>query len=131
VLVFGGQRKGTANVQAYQLYRSAEDCHAARAPRRERACLGGLQKHGISAVNFYKWQKILFEEGASLFERKPNASNVRRQEAAAVKQVQELEATVTRKNEVIAERLKQHYANGRSATEKSMSTTHGYPEITG
>ena len=40
--------------------------------------------HGISVVNFYNWQKILFEEGAALFERKPNASNVRRQEAAAV-----------------------------------------------
>jgi transposase-like protein len=89
------------------------------------------KKHGISVVNFYNWQKILFEEGASLFERKPNASNVRRQEAAAVKQVQEPEAAVTRENEVIAELLKQHYANGRSATEKRMSTTHGYPEITG
>ncbi len=61
------------------------------------------KKHGISVVNFYNWQKILIEEGATLFERKPNASNVRRQEAAAVKQVQELEAAVTRKNEVIAE----------------------------
>jgi transposase-like protein len=89
------------------------------------------KKHGISVVNFYNWQKILFEEGASLFERKPNASNVRHQKAAAVKHVQELEAAVTRKNEVIAELLKQHYANGRSATEKRMSTTHGYPEITG
>jgi hypothetical protein len=59
-------------------------------------------------VNFCNWQKILFEEGASLFERKPNASNVRRQEDAAVKQVQELEAAVTRKNEVIAELLQEH-----------------------
>jgi transposase-like protein len=42
------------------------------------------KKHGISVVNFYCWQKILFEEGAALFERKPNASSSRRQEAAAV-----------------------------------------------
>jgi transposase-like protein len=40
--------------------------------------------HGISVVNFYNWQKILFEKGAALFERKPNASSSRRQEAAAV-----------------------------------------------
>jgi transposase-like protein len=86
------------------------------------------KKHDISVANFYNWQRILFEEGATLFEQKPNASNVRRQEAAAVKQVQELEAAVTRKNEVIAEFLKQHYANGRSAAVKRMSTTHGYPE---
>ncbi len=66
------------------------------------------KKHGISVVNFYNWQKILFEEGATLFERKPNAANVRRQEAAAVKQVQALEAAVTRKNEVIAELLQAH-----------------------
>ena len=32
------------------------------------------KKHGISVVNFYNWQNILFEEGAALFERKPNAS---------------------------------------------------------
>ena len=44
VLEFGDQRKGIANVQSYQLYRSAEDCHPAGAPRRECACLGGLQK---------------------------------------------------------------------------------------
>jgi transposase len=55
------------------------------------------KKHGISVVNFYNWQKILFEEGATIFERKPNASNIRRLEAAAVKQVQELEAAVTKK----------------------------------
>jgi transposase-like protein len=66
------------------------------------------KKHGISVVNFCKWQKILFEEGATLFERKPNASNVLRQEAAAVKQVQALESDVTRKNEVIAELLHEH-----------------------
>jgi transposase-like protein len=42
------------------------------------------KKYGISVVNFYNWQKILFEEGAALFERKPNASSSRRQKAAAV-----------------------------------------------
>ena len=42
------------------------------------------KQHGISAVNFYNWQKVLFKEGAALFERKLNASNSRRQEAAAV-----------------------------------------------
>ena len=46
---------------------------------------GVCKKHGISVVNFYCWQSILFEEeAATLFERKPNASSRPRQEAAAV-----------------------------------------------
>ena len=43
------------------------------------------RKYDISVTNFYNWQKILFEGAAQLFDRKPNASNVRRQEAAAEK----------------------------------------------
>jgi hypothetical protein len=65
----------------------------------------GQQKIAILREHLVEnnWQKILFEEGASLFERKPNASNVRRQEAAAVKQVQEPEAAVTSKNWICRE----------------------------
>ena len=37
--------------------------------------------HGISVVNFYKWQKLLFENGAAAFERKANGANVQRQQA--------------------------------------------------
>ncbi|MFM8479311.1 MAG: hypothetical protein ACKOEO_26275, partial [Planctomycetaceae bacterium] len=64
--------------------------------------------YDVSVTNFYHWQKILFEGAAQLFDRKPNASNVRRQEAAAEKKVEELEAKLARKNEVIAELLQEH-----------------------
>jgi hypothetical protein len=50
------------------------------------------RKYDISVTNFYNWQKILFEGAAQLFDRKPNAANVRRQEAAVEKKVEALEA---------------------------------------
>jgi hypothetical protein len=59
-------------------------------------------------TNFYNWQKILFERAAQLFDREPNAASVRRQEAAAEKKVEALEAKLLQKNEVIAELLKEH-----------------------
>ncbi len=45
---------------------------------------------------------------AQLFDREPNAANVRRQEAAAEKKVEALEAKLVQKNEVIAELLQEH-----------------------
>lgn len=63
------------------------------------------QKYHISVADFHHWQRIFFEGAAQLFERRPNASNVRRQEAAAQKKVEELEAKLVRKDEVIAELL--------------------------
>ena len=33
-------------------------------------------KHGVSIVNFYNWQKVLFENVAAACERKPNSANV-------------------------------------------------------
>ena len=66
------------------------------------------RKYDISVTNFYNWQKILFEGAAQLFDRKPNAANVRRQEAAAEKKIEALEAKLVQKNEVIAELLQEH-----------------------
>lgn len=65
-------------------------------------------KHRISAVNFYNWQRQLFENGASCFERKKNSANQRRQEAVADRKVEQLEAKIQSKNEVIAELLQEH-----------------------
>lgn len=65
-------------------------------------------KHDISAVNFYNWQKQLFEHGASCFERKANAANQRRQDDAVDRKLQQLEAKMQAKNEVIAELLQEH-----------------------
>ncbi|MCX7386801.1 MAG: transposase [Planctomycetales bacterium] len=39
-------------------------------------------KHGVSIVNFYNWQKVFFENVAAAFERKPNSANVKRQQDA-------------------------------------------------
>jgi transposase-like protein len=60
------------------------------------------RKYDISVTNFYNWQKILFEGAAQLIDRKPNAANVRRQEAAAEKKVEAMEAKLVQNNEVVA-----------------------------
>jgi transposase-like protein len=65
-------------------------------------------KHEISAVNFYQWQKQLFENGAACFERKKNSHNQRRQDAAADRKIEQLETKLQTKNEVIAELLQEH-----------------------
>lgn len=65
-------------------------------------------KHGISVVNFYKWQKQLFENGAVAFNRKTNSANAKRQDEANAAKVAKLEAKLQQKNEVIAELLQEH-----------------------
>ena len=65
-------------------------------------------QHHIKPVNFYNWQKQLFENGAKCFERKKNSSNERRQESAADRKISALEAKLQTKNEVIAELLEEH-----------------------
>ncbi len=64
-----------------------------------------VDKHKIHAVQFYQWQKLLFEEGAVVFERKPNGHNVRRQESAKDEKIEQLEAKIKSKNDVMAELL--------------------------
>lgn len=39
-------------------------------------------RHGVSVVNFYNWQKQLFENGAAAFQRKTNSANAKRQDNA-------------------------------------------------
>lgn len=65
-------------------------------------------KHEISVVNFYKWQKQLFENGAIAFERKTNSANAKRQDDANMAKIEKLEAKLQQKNEVIAELLQEH-----------------------
>ena len=65
-------------------------------------------KHGVSVVNFYNWQKQFFEDGAVVFERKPNSANVKRQEDANLAKIEVLETKLQQKNEVIAELLQEH-----------------------
>jgi transposase-like protein len=65
-------------------------------------------QHGISPVNFYQWQKQLFENGAACFERKKNSHNQRRQDGAADRKIEQLETKLQSRNEVIAELLEEH-----------------------
>ena len=51
-------------------------------------------KHGISVVNFYNWQKQPFENGAVAFSCKTNAANAKRQDDTAPGQFQLCEATM-------------------------------------
>jgi transposase len=55
---------------------------------------------GIAPTLFYRWQKELFENGHTLFENGRKAKAV---EDAKDQKIQQLEAKLTRKNEVMAE----------------------------
>lgn len=65
-------------------------------------------KHGVSPVNFYNWQRQLFEQGAAVFDRKANAANERRQQDAQQQLIEQLQTRLQQKNEVIAELLEEH-----------------------
>ncbi|SRR6266851_3633207 len=55
---------------------------------------------GIAPTLFYRWQKELFENGHSIF---ANGRKAKAIEDANVNKIQQLEAKLTRKNEVMAE----------------------------
>ncbi|MBC8350359.1 MAG: transposase [Planctomycetes bacterium] len=65
-------------------------------------------KYQIHATQFYAWQKQLFENGASAFERKTNASNAKRQQSAQEQKIEKLEGKLQDRNEVVAELLEEH-----------------------
>ncbi len=60
-------------------------------------------QHQLQPTLFYAWQKQIFENGASTFER-PNG----RAEDAKDKKIAALEAKLQRKNEVVAELMEEH-----------------------
>lgn len=74
-------------------------------------------KHKIHATQFYAWQKQLFENGASAFERKANGSNVRRQQTAQEQRISQLETKLQDRNEVVAELLEEHVKLKKSTGE--------------
>jgi len=63
---------------------------------------------GIHATQYYAWQRQLFEEGSSVFERRANGANARRKEDAAQRKIAQLEERLQKKNEVVAELLEEH-----------------------
>ena len=60
---------------------------------------------GIAPTLFYRWQKELFENGHTLFENGRKAKAV---EDAKDQKIQQLEAKLARKNEVMAELMEAH-----------------------
>ena len=66
------------------------------------------EKHRISPVLFYNWQRQLFEDGSIVFERKANTANKKRQDDARSVKIEQLEAKLQNKNEVLAELLEEH-----------------------
>lgn len=63
---------------------------------------------GIHATQYYNWQKQLFENGAGAFARRPNKSNVKRQQNTYEKKIGQLEEKLQDRNEVVAELMQEH-----------------------
>ncbi len=61
-------------------------------------------EHQIQPTQFYQWQKQLFENGATAFERKGRAPRPFAEE----RRIQQLEAKLATKNEVIAELMEEN-----------------------
>ena len=69
---------------------------------------------GIAPTLFYRWQKELFENCHVVFE---NGRKAKATEDAKDAKIQQLEAKVTRKNEVMAELMEAHTALKKSLGE--------------
>ena len=57
------------------------------------------EEEGIHPTLFYQWQKTFFENGAAAFQRSPRTSSIDKRQ----RQIEALEAKLTRKDAVIAE----------------------------
>ena len=60
-------------------------------------------EYGIHPTLFYRWQKQLFENGATVFEYRPKGAK-----DAASKKPLALEEKLVRKNEVLSELMQEH-----------------------
>jgi transposase len=60
-------------------------------------------EYGIHPTVFYRWQKQLFENGATAFEYRPKGA-----QNAASKKIAALEEKLVRKNEVLSELMEEH-----------------------
>lgn len=69
---------------------------------------------GLQPTVFYRWQKMLFENGASAFGN--HRSNGKRREAEHRK-IEALEAKLRRKDEVLSELMEEHVALKKSLGE--------------
>jgi len=65
-------------------------------------------EYGIHPTQYYGWQKQLFENASSVFERRPNKANQRRTQDAQSKRIAQLEEKLQKKHEVVSELLEEH-----------------------
>ena len=68
--------------------------------------------YGIQPTVFYRWQKELFENGASAFEKSGT-----KQEQKMKERIEALEAKVRRKDEVLGELMEEHVTLKKSLGE--------------
>jgi transposase len=62
---------------------------------------------GIAPTLFYRWQKEFFDNGHVAFD---NGRKTKALEVANVQKIEQLQAKLTRKNEVMAELMEEHTA---------------------
>jgi len=60
-------------------------------------------KYGLQPTVFYRWQKQFFENGEAAFQRRAP-----RQESREQQKIEQLEAKLRRKNEVLSELMEEH-----------------------
>jgi transposase len=65
------------------------------------------QAEDIQPSQFYRWQAMLFEDGAAVFQRKNGQAERRELEAEQAKSAA-LEAKLQKKNEVLSELMEEH-----------------------
>jgi len=78
--------------------------HEWRVSERYNIAADVCDRHRIQPTQFYLWQKQLFENGATAFERKAKSSGP----SLAERQVEALQAKLLTKNEVIAELMEEN-----------------------
>lgn len=60
-------------------------------------------QHGLQPNLFYRWQKEFFENGSAAFEKQQSALN-----KAEQKKIEQLEAKLRNKNDVLSELMEEH-----------------------
>jgi len=63
---------------------------------------------GIHPNQYYNWQKQLFENASTVFERRPNKANENRRQNATERKIEQLEKKLQDRNEVVAELMQEH-----------------------
>ncbi len=67
-----------------------------------------IEKNLVKTRTLGQWQKQLFENGEGAFARRPNKTNLKRQQNAHEKKIGQLEEKLQNRNEVVAELLQEH-----------------------